>query len=101
MNAGFVTIRVNIVTRYVTFVAEIVTNATEVVANPAVTAMVRQAAREQSFERLFHLQRADRVKRSKLSAVLCLRRWLMGIRTPSHITKSVPANAATAYRFTM
>lgn len=52
MNAGFVTIRVNVVTRYVTFVAEIVTNATEVVANatevvanPAVTAMVRQAAR--------------------------------------------------------
>lgn len=45
MNAGFVTIRVNVVTRYVTFVAEIVTNATEVVANPAVTAMVRQAVR--------------------------------------------------------
>lgn len=45
MNAGFVTIRVNVVTRYVTFVAEIVTNATEVVANPAVTAMVRHAAR--------------------------------------------------------
>lgn len=45
MNAGFVTIRVNVVTRYVTFVAEIVTNATEVVTNPAVTAMVRHAAR--------------------------------------------------------
>lgn len=45
MNAGFVTIRVNVVTRYVTFVAEIVTNATEVVANPVVTAMVRHAAR--------------------------------------------------------